>query len=119
VLSKIYRLPGSQIPLVLKKGKRSSFPPFNLVVLKPRASSLEPRASCFAFVVSSKISKKAVVRNRTKRLLSESVRLLMPQIKKGCDVMFFAKKPFLEEKLQDILPQVEKALKKVGILSLD
>ena len=43
----------------------------------------------------------------------------MPQIKKGCDVMFFAKKPFLEEKLQDILPQVEKALKKVGILSLD
>ncbi|MBL7150438.1 ribonuclease P protein component [Candidatus Microgenomates bacterium] len=112
MLSKKFRLPGNQIPLVLKKGKRFSFPLFNLVVCQ-QSQLLNSR---FTFVVSTKISKKAVVRNRTKRLLSEAVRLLLPQIKKGFDIIFFAKKPFLEEKLQDVMPQVEKALNKIKLL---
>ena len=116
MLPQKYRLPGNQIPEVLKKGKRFSFPLFNLVLLKPQTSNLKPQISRFAFVVSTKISKKAVLRNRTKRLTAESVRLLLPQIKKGYDIIFFAKKPLKEEKLQDILPAVEKGVKKAGLL---
>ena len=112
MLSKKFRLPGNQIPLVLKRGKRLSFPLFNLVICK-QSQLLNSR---FTFVVSTKISKKAVVRNRTKRLLSESVRLLLSRIKKGQDIIFFAKKAFLEEKLQDVMPQVEKALNKIKLL---
>lgn len=117
MLSKKFRIPGNQIPQVLKKGKRYSFPLFNLVVLKLQVTSYKLQASRFAFVVSTKISKKAVVRNRTKRLFSESVRLLFPQIKKGNDIIFFAKKPLEKEKLQDILPIVEKGLKKASVFT--
>lgn len=133
MLSKKFRLPGNQIPEVIKKGKRFSFPLFNLVVSNQTIESSRDKAikksnhitikphnhqtlSRFAFVISKKISKKAVVRNRTKRLLSESVRLLMPQIRKGCDVIFFAKKPLLEEKLQNVMPVVEKGLKKARLI---
>lgn len=112
MLSKKYRLPGNQIPQVLKKGKRYSFPLFNLVVCQ-QSQLLNSR---FAFVASLKISKKAVVRNRTKRLFSEAVRVLLPQIKKNQDIIFFAKKPFREEKLQDVLPLVEDGLKKTRLL---
>ena len=119
MLSKTHRLPGNQIPQVLKKGKRLSFSFFNLVVLETRTQNLESSSARFTFVVSKKVSKKAVVRNRTKRLLSESVRLLMPQIKKGDDIIFFAKKALTKEKLQDVLPVVEKAFKKAKIFKLD
>ncbi len=116
MLSKKFRLPGNQIPQVIKKGKRFSFSLFNLVIYqRQRDKGTKGQSSCFSFVVSKKISKKAVIRNRTKRLLSESVRLLMPQIKKGHDIIFFAKKALTEEKLQDILPQVEKSLQKAGL----
>jgi len=43
--------------------------------------------SRFGFVVSQKISKKAVVRNKLKRQLREIVRSALPKIKKGIDVV--------------------------------
>ena len=118
MLSKKFRLPGNQIPQVIKKGKRFSFPLFNLVVLEPRTYHLKPSSARFTFVVSKKVSKKAVIRNRTKRLFSESVRLLMPQIKKSYNVIFFAKKALIEEKLQDIMSQVEKSLKNANLFDI-
>ncbi len=39
----------------------------------------------FAFVVSQKVSKKATVRNKIRRIMSEGVRLKMSKIKKGFD----------------------------------
>jgi len=86
------------------------------VINTQHATRNTQHANRFAFVIGNKISKKAVVRNRTKRLLSEAVRLLLPQIKKGHEIIFFAKKPLKKEKLQDILPTIEKNLKKASLL---
>lgn len=46
--------------------------------------------SRFGFIVSQKVSKKAVIRNRVKRMLRELVRIKMPKIKKGVDVVLIA-----------------------------
>ncbi len=47
--------------------------------------------SKFSIVVSTKISKKATVRNQLRRRIFEILRLKMPNIKSGYSVMIFAK----------------------------
>ena len=42
----------------------------------------------FAFIVSGKVSKKAVERNKIRRILSEAVRSRLPIIEKGTDAIF-------------------------------
>ena len=51
----------------------------------------------FAFIVSQKVSKKATLRNKIRRRLSELVRLKIKKIKKGIDGVLLAA-PGLEEK---------------------
>lgn len=66
--------------------------------------------SHFGFIISTKISKKAVVRNRIKRIMSECVRKNLHRIKKGLDVVFLVKPSILktddlalEKEINDIL----------------
>ncbi len=47
--------------------------------------------SRFGFIISTKISKKAVVRNRIKRIFAECLRLKLNDIKKGLDIVFLIK----------------------------
>ena len=47
--------------------------------------------SRFGFIISTKISKKAVVRNRIKRIMSEVIRKNLDKIKSGYDVLFLIK----------------------------
>lgn len=47
--------------------------------------------SHFGFIISTKISKKAVIRNRIKRTISEVIRKRLETIKKGLDVVFLIK----------------------------
>ncbi len=66
----------------------------------------------FAFIASRKFSKKAVERNRAKRLLRESVRLLFSEFKdKGYDIIFIARKYILNGKIQDVLEDMRYLLK--------
>ena len=58
--------------------------------------------SRFAFVVSTKVAKHAVDRNRMKRLLRESIHHLLPSIQPGYDVVFMAKKNFAETKEKEV-----------------
>jgi ribonuclease P protein component len=53
--------------------------------------------SRFAFVISRKISRKATLRNKIKRKLSELVRLKIKRVKRGMDFVLVAV-PGLEEK---------------------
>ncbi|MEK7100328.1 MAG: ribonuclease P protein component [Patescibacteria group bacterium] len=47
--------------------------------------------SRFGFIISTKISKKAVIRNRIKRIMSEIVRINLDKLKNGYDVLFLIK----------------------------
>ena len=66
--------------MVFKKGK--SFKE-NFLYLKIKKSNL--KSSRFGFIVSKKFSKKATIRNKIKRRLSELIRIKLPLIKKGID----------------------------------
>jgi ribonuclease P protein component len=47
--------------------------------------------SRFGFIISTKISKKAVTRNRIKRIMSEVIRFNLTKLKKGLDIVFLIK----------------------------
>lgn len=72
-------------------------------------------ASRFGFIVSKKISKKAVERNRVRRLLSEAVRQLLAKTRPGYEVIFLAKKAMVGRGFEEILEEVKRVFKKEGL----
>ena len=93
MLPKINKLKNKKdIERVLKRGKGLKE---DFLILKAFKSNLEN--SRFAFIVSQKISRKATLRNKIRRRLSELVRLKIKRIKKGMDLILIAV-PGLEEK---------------------
>ncbi len=84
------------------------------MVLKKLKNDLEyPR---FGFVVSLKVSKKAVIRNKVKRRLREAIRYNLDKIKNGYDVVFFTRKGIEEIDFQGIKQGVEHLLKQAGMI---
>lgn len=90
---------------ILKRGKIFSSDHLYIKIL-----SFPEKYSVFAFVVSSKISKKAVERNKIKRRARHIIKKIMPKIEKGLGVIFFFKKGVeritfseLEKEINDIL----------------
>ena len=73
----------------------------------------EPR---FGFVVSQKVSKKAVVRNKVKRRLREAVRGLLQRVKNGIDAVIIALPETQAKNFQEVERAMEKLLKKAGVL---
>lgn len=71
----------------------------------------------FAFLVSTKVSKRAVDRNKVKRRLREIVRSLLPDTAPGVDVVFLTKKDILTKSYSEIEKSVKKILKKARVIS--
>ena len=67
----------------------------------------------FGIVVSKKISKKAVERNRIRRKIYKEVGEILPQIKKGLKVVFLVKKAMLQAGDEEIKREVKKSLEKI------
>ena len=89
MLAKKHRLTGrSVLEEVKKEGSLYQADSFGILVRK----GVEIRPSRFAFIVSTKISKTAVDRNKVKRRLREAVKQNIEKIVKGYDVVFLAKK---------------------------
>jgi len=85
MLSKSYRLKEREIKKIISRGKR-----FYGSVLTIRFFFAP--ASGFAIVVSNKVSKKAVIRNRIRRQISEIVRLTMlPKLKNKIKAVIIVK----------------------------
>ena len=68
----------------------------------------------FVFVVPRKLDKRAVKRNRTRRLVATAVYQLLSQLEEGFEVMVIAKK-VIDGKLQDVQGEVESLLKKAKL----
>ena len=95
---------------VFKKGKGFKD---NFLALKIAPNNL--KTSRFGFIVSQKVSKKAVVRNKIRRRLSEAIRLNLKDIKRGVDIALIAL-PGIESKTYlEIKETLATIFKKAGL----
>ncbi|MDD4990366.1 MAG: ribonuclease P protein component [Candidatus Pacebacteria bacterium] len=74
--------------------------------------------SRIGFVVSKKVSKKAVQRNKVKRRLREAARFLFSQIKPGFDAVIFTRPEIAESDFSGIKQSLEALFKKAGLWKL-
>ncbi len=108
-----YRLPSPLVRRVLAKGKRTPFDELSLTSV-----STNEVVSRVAFVVSTKVDKRATARNRIKRILSESVWQLLPSIRVGNDIVFVVRRspgPISQKQAEE---KVRSLLQKASLLAL-
>ncbi len=70
------------------------------------------------FVVSKRVSKRAVERNYVKRLLSEAIRPMLVGIPTGWDLVISAKTSSIGVKLSDLLDDLRILLRRAKLLDL-
>lgn len=70
----------------------------------------------FGFVVSKKVSKKAVIRNKVKRRIRAGVKEFLPQIKQGLDIVFFSKQAVKNKEFGEIKQDIWQLLKKARVV---
>ena len=66
--------------------------------------------SRFAFVVRKAVDKRAVARNRIKRVFRSCIEELREQISPGYDMLFFLEKGIIEKQQQEVCQQLYVAL---------
>ncbi len=113
MLAKKYRLKKKKdFEKVIKKGK---FFEENFLVLKKMKNNLS--WTRIGFVVSQKVSKKAVIRNKIKRRIREVIKVNLNKIKSGYDIIFFTKKGIEEKSFSEIKNSVETLLKEARLFN--
>lgn len=110
MLAKEYKLRGDKIfERVKKEGRKFQSDNFGVSVLK-REDQDNPR---FGFVISKKISKMAVHRNRIERAFNETVRQNMQIIPKGYDYVFLVKKGIMRKTVEEMMFEIKSFLQRV------
>ena len=72
----------------------------------------------FGFVVSQKVSKKAVVRNRIRRRLAEIIKGEIKNIKSGIDLVFIVLAGADKKDFSEVKSSVSNALAKLGLINI-
>ena len=78
-------------------GKTINTPLFNLKI-----SESGEEETKFGFVVSKKVSKKAVLRNKTKRVLQEAAREVLDTMTTGKNIIIYAKTTFTYKDTEEV-----------------
>ena len=73
-------------------------------------------SSRFAVIISAKVNKKAVVRNRLRRQMNEIIRQNLKKIKPGFDIILIAKPKLTELFFKAIEAELVGLFKRVGLL---
>jgi ribonuclease P protein component len=68
------------------------------------------------FVVSKRISKLAVKRNRIKRLLSEAIRPVLPEVSGGWDIVISARQAIVDADLSTLQHDIVTLLRRARLL---
>lgn len=104
MLARKHRINKKLFEEILKKGKI-----FSSDYLYIKTLPISEKHSAFTFVVSSKVAKRAVERNKLKRRARHIVKKILPKIEKGLGVIIFFKKGVekmtfseLEKEINDI-----------------
>lgn len=74
------------------------------------------KSSRFAFVVSTKVSKSAVKRNRLRRQLQEIIRLNLDKIKPGVDAVIMTRPEAVGSDYNELAKELVMILKKARLL---
>jgi ribonuclease P protein component len=101
---------------VRRFGKGYPTPFFSVFVLHDDKDPKAPPR--FGFVASTKISKRAVKRNRIKRILRNEISKLLPDISSGVLVSFWVRPKALEAPPDKLRLKVRETLKKAQILQV-
>lgn len=103
-----HRLPTLSVKEVFRNGHRLALPPLQLIY-KPTEAKRQ-----FAVIIPGRINKRAVVRNRQRRLIMESIRLLLPNIK-PVEGVFLLQRPLVVDSIAEVKTMVEGLLIKAGV----
>lgn len=113
MLARVNRLVGkNNFERIKKEGTFYQSDSFGVSFIK--RSDMQP--SRFGFIVSTKVSKDAPLRNKARRALREAVRQFLSYIKPGYDVVFLAKQTIIRRYTDDIMHEVRVSLGKMGLL---
>lgn len=112
ILASEYRIKsGKRIEQVKSEGKLLQSESFGSIVLKRD----DEEASRFAFVISTKVSKLAVHRNRISRALNEGVRRNVKILPRGWDFVVLTKKSIAPKSTEEIMREIETFLKSLNL----
>jgi ribonuclease P protein component len=114
MLTKKHRLPKKRIDQVKGGGRYFQTAFFTLAYLSGKTTD-----SQFAFVLSKRVSKKATIRNKTKRLIAGSVREIMTDLKDGFWVVFLVKRAALDQNKAALSEAVRESFAQIGLLGKD
>ncbi|PIQ07409.1 MAG: ribonuclease P protein component [Candidatus Nealsonbacteria bacterium CG18_big_fil_WC_8_21_14_2_50_37_10] len=114
MLPKVNRLKKKQdIERVFKKGEGFKEDLLFLKIAKDRSSQTR-----FAFIISKKVSQKAVIRNRIRRKLSEAVGTRLKKLKKGIDALVIVRPGFAIKDFWEMDEVINKIFAKANILKI-
>lgn len=113
MLPRKYRLPGWRFPEVKKHGRVIHGRFFSLLVLHRKDKTGESR---FGIVISKKVHKLAVKRNRVKRLLREAIKTQLTSIKSGCDCLVLVKHSALDVSVAELEKETKITFTKANLL---
>lgn len=114
-LAKVHRLHRQDFDRIYRQGKRLSGEDFRAIVFHPSGNP-EPHPPRIAVVVSKKVSKRAVKRNRIRRQVQAVLQTFLPQMSWGWQMIILVQISALGCDYAQILPQLEKILRKAGVL---
>lgn len=103
------RLPSQQIQAIFHRGRRVRGDGIDLISVPTKTSSR------WAVIVSSSVDKRAVVRNRMKRLVREAIRRLLPKFVGSIDGVWMIRRA-LPDKESEVEKIVIDVLGKGGLL---
>ena len=107
MLARDYSLKGKKnFEKVEKEGKMIQSDSFGIAYLKRD----DEEFSHFGIIVSTKVSKLSVQRNRIKRAISESIRYSLSELKPAFDVVFLAKLSIVKKPTDEIMREVRETL---------
>lgn len=115
MLPKKYRLPlRTELKRIKKEGNLYQGKFFGLLLSQLNSTI---NVSRFAVIISNKIDKKAVKRNKIRRLIYEALWSLYPKIKNGAEGVFLVKKTISQATFLEIKDEIKNLFKKNKLLS--
>ena len=103
----------NRLSRVVKKNKANVYSSafFNIKIYDSQEESAR-----FGFVVSKKVSRKAVTRNKTKRVLRDVAQDLLPKIKSAKDIIVFSKVELNSKQKEEVKGAMADIFTKAGVM---